>query len=151
MHAIDAREYFLCVDRDVDACKARPAVAAIFAAFGYACIAEVVDDEVAQALGCMAVVDHLLQAAEALRLALRLFRRLADEELLRHRVLRRVEQDASPRLAITSGAACLLIVRFDVFRHIVVNDVAHVALVDAHAEGIRRDDDRYVVVEKIIL
>ena len=74
-----------------------------------------------------------------------------DEVSLRHDVLRRKEQEAFARLAVASCAACFLIVGFDVFRHVVVDDEAHVRLVDAHAEGVRRDDRLHVVVEEVVL
>ena len=32
-----------------------------------------------------------------------------------------------------------------------MDDEAHIALVDAHAEGVRRDDDLQVVVEEVVL
>src|SRR6478736_2889811 len=44
-------------------------------------------------------------------------------------------------LAVSSGATDLLRVRLESLRQVEVVDVAHVGLVDAHAERDRRDDD----------
>ena len=109
------------------------------------------DDEVAQAFWCMAVVDHLLQAPEVMGFALLVIDGDIDEVFLRHGILRRVEQDAGAWFAIAAGASCFLIVGFDVLGHVVMDDVAYVALVNAHTESISGDDDLDVIVEKVIL
>ena len=150
-HAVDAREDFLRIKRHVAPLEVALAAAAAFARGGGAFFAEVAQDEGAQAFGRVAVVGHLLQAAEFVCLARGILGRDVDQVLLRHDVLRREEQDAFARLAVASRASRLLIVRLDVFRHVVVDDEAHVRLVDAHAEGVRRDDRLHVVVEEVVL
>ena len=68
--------------------------------------------------------------------------RVAVCEVLEHRyVLGAREELADARLAVTAGAPDLLRVRLEALRQVEVVDVAHVRLVDSHAEGDRRDDD----------
>ena len=149
-HAVDAGEYLLRVDRDIDLAHARLAVAAAAAAI-LRLAAEIADEERAQAFGRVAVVDHALELRKLDALPRRVLGRDVDEVALRHDVLRRVEQQALARLAVAARAPRLLVVGLDVLRHVVVEHVAHVALVDAHAERVRRDDDCEVVVEEIVL
>ncbi len=56
-------------------------------------------------------------------------------------VARLGEQQAARRPAVAPGAAGLLVVALDRLRHRLVADRAHVGLVDAHAERVRRHDD----------
>ena len=68
--------------------------------------------------------------------------RVAEGEVLERRdvVLAGVEL-AHRRLAVPAGPADLLGVRLEALGEVEVVDVADVGLVDAHAEGDRRDDD----------
>ena len=50
--------------------------------------------------------------------------------------------------AVAAGAADFLVVALDVFGQVVVNHPAHVALVDAHAEGDGGHDHLQVVLQK---
>ena len=53
--------------------------------------------------------------------------------------------------AIAAGAARLLVVRLQRVRHVVVEHHAHIRLIDAHAEGVRRHDDSQAVARERIL
>jgi hypothetical protein len=64
-----------------------------------------------------------------------------DEELVRESIRERVQEDGRGRQPIATGAARLLIVGLKRARHRVMNHEAHVGLVDAHAERVRRHDD----------
>ena len=62
------------------------------------------------------------------------------------------EQQNAVRLCpVPSGAPGLLIVGFDAFRHIVVNDKADVGFVDAHAESVCCHHHGLAVVQEILL
>ena len=61
------------------------------------------------------------------------------------------QQRAPARLAVTPRTTGLLIVRFDRFRHIMVNHITHVRLVDSHAERIRGNHHRHTVGYEITL
>ena len=52
---------------------------------------------------------------------------------------------------ITSSTPSLLVVTFETFRHVEVNDIANVWLVYAHAEGDCRHDDLYALLDEGIL
>ena len=52
------------------------------------------------------------------------------------------------RIAIAAGAARLLVVGLDALGHVVVDHVAHVGLVDAHAKGVGGNHHLNVVVDK---
>ena len=63
-----------------------------------------------------------------------------------------VEQQNAVRLCpVPSGAPGLLIVGFNAFRHIVVNDKADVGFVDAHAESVCCHHHGLAVVQEILL
>ena len=53
--------------------------------------------------------------------------------------------------AVAAGAAGLLVVALDVLRQVEVRDEAHVGLVDAHAEGDRRDHHDAVLAQEAVL
>ena len=55
---------------------------------------------------------------------------------------------AAGRIAIAAGAARLLVVGLDALGHIVVDHVAHVGLVDAHAKGVGGNHHLKIVVNK---
>ena len=60
-------------------------------------------------------------------------------------------QNTVGHLPITSRASGLLIVAFQVLRHVVMDDIGHVGLVDAHAKSVGRHHDALAVIEKIFL
>ncbi len=61
------------------------------------------------------------------------------------------EERAGGGLAVTAGAAGLLDVRLDGARHLVVHDATDVGAVDAHAEGVRGDEERRAAREERLL
>ena len=74
-----------------------------------------------------------------------------EETQLFHHIATRIKQQAIRRQAIAPGAAGFLIVAFDVFWQIRVDDPAHVRFIDAHAEGDRGADDAGLIAQKRIL
>ena len=74
----------------------------------------------------MAVVHHLLQGAEVVRLAFFVLDGYVNQVFLRHDILRGVEENAAARFTVAARAACFLIVGFDVFGHVVMNYIAHI-------------------------
>ena len=74
------------------------------------------------------------------------------DKILRCRhVLQAEQQNAVRRLAVASGASCLLIIALDVFGHIEVYDKAHIGLVNAHTKGVGRYHDPFAVIDEILL
>ncbi len=72
----------------------------------------------------------------------------AGEEAMQPDVLGPVEQDGTRRVAVTTRAPDLLVVRVDGVADLGVDDRAHVRLVDAHAERNRRDHDLDLVLHE---
>src|SRR6185436_12028763 len=64
-----------------------------------------------------------------------------EEELVRPGIGERVEEDRARRLTVAASSTDLLVVALDRRRKRRVDDGSHIGLVDAHAEGGRRDDD----------
>ena len=71
--------------------------------------------------------------------------RALDEKLVGEAIGKRVQQIAAGRLAVAAGAAGFLVVRLERAGHGVVDDEAHVRLVDPHAEGVGRDDGAHLL------
>ena len=63
------------------------------------------------------------------------------EESLQTAVAALEQQDAVRGLAVPAGSARFLVIDVERCREIIVNDRADIRLVDAHAKGIRGDDD----------
>ena len=76
---------------------------------------------------------------------------LGGEAIVRQHVGPRVEQHAVARQAVAAGAADLLVVALDRPRHVAVDHVADVRLVDAHAEGDGGDHDVDLVAREGVL
>ena len=76
---------------------------------------------------------------------------VGDQEFIGPHVLPAVQQDAAGGQAVPPGAARLLVVALDVLGHVVVDDIADVRLVDAHAKGVGGHHDRRPVIEEILL
>src|SRR6185369_7533914 len=74
-----------------------------------------------------------------------------EEMRLFRDVTRAEQQQAISGQTVATSATGFLIIAFDVFRQIVMNDPANVGFVDAHAEGDRRANDPRVVAEKLFL
>ena len=49
-----------------------------------------------------------------------------DKETVHNHILSAVIQDAFCRLSVTSGTACLLVIGFHIFRHVVMDDIADI-------------------------
>ena len=83
-------------------------------------------------IGPAPAIPKHLPVDGAHRVAIRIC--LLDEELLQLAVLGAVEQDAFRALAVAAGAARLLVVLLEAAREVIVDDLADVGEVDAHAE-----------------
>ena len=64
-----------------------------------------------------------------------------DEHFLEEPVARRVEQQAMGGLAVSTGPPGLLVIGFERPRQVEMDHRADVGFVDAHPEGVGRDDD----------
>ena len=102
----------------------------------------------AQAVVAFTVANHGMEQAEFDLLLFGVASRLLEEEFLDHDILAVKEEDTVPRCPVAARSAGFLVVTFDVFRHLVMDDVADIALVDAHAEGGGRFDDLDFIVGK---
>ena len=112
-------------------------------------LAEIVQQRLAAAHRTLGIGDRLQQQ----QLADLLFGDgLALHELLEFlNILIAVKGQAVTLAAVTAGAAGLLVVPLQRFGNVVVNDVAHVGLVDAHAESDRGDDHLDALHQEIVL
>ncbi len=68
-----------------------------------------------------------------------------DQPALLHHIGQAVGHPGFGRESVATGTTGLLEIAFDALRHVQVSDEPHVGLVDAHAEGDRRDDHATVV------
>ena len=106
-----------------------------------------------------AVIGHFFQALTVFFLDFQqsflvqflVFLVVVDEEFVGAHILSAVQKDTLRGKPIPSGASCLLVVAFQILGHVVVNDIAHIRLVDAHAEGIGSYHNPFPVVNKILL
>ncbi len=78
-------------------------------------------------------------------------RDLVDKVRLFGGIARVEEQQTVARQPITSGATGLLIVAFQIFWQVVVNDVADVGLIDTHAEGDGGAHDLHFIAQEELL
>ena len=148
--AIDAGEKFLRGERAVKSFARRKAIVARAAAVGGKFFAEIREQFTAAAARALGVMHHLLQlfARDLLFLRIRFF---VNELRLLHHVAGAEKQNTFARQTVAARAAGFLIIAFDVFRQIVVDDEADVRLVDAHAERDGRADHAHVVAQKKFL
>ena len=157
---------------DVLDLELREAVAAVAAALGIVrggaartsrgmpgrgLVAKVAQHVFAQAAGGIAVALHLaeqtisiLERPRALLVVERLIGSIAavDQKAAHAKIVAVPQQVAAGRVAIAAGAARLLVVGFDALGHVVVDHVAHVGLVDAHAKGVGGNHHLNIVVDK---
>ena len=148
--AIDTRKKFLRGQRAIKRGARRQAVVARAAIIGGKFFAEIRQQFCPPAARALGVVNHLLQLFAGNFLFLRIGF-LVNETSLFHHVAGAEEQNAFARQTVAARAAGFLIIAFDVFRQIVVNDEAHVRLVDAHAEGDGGADHAHIVAQKKFL
>ena len=73
---------------------------------------------------------------------------LVDEVAVFLSIAAGVEEEAVGRFAVAAGAPGFLVVAFEVFGKVSVDDEADVGFVDAHAEGDGGDDDGAVVADE---
>ena len=76
---------------------------------------------------------------------------LIDEEPLNLEILRLKQQNCLTRQAITTSPTGFLIIRFDIFGNLGVNDKPHVAFINTHAERIRCNHNWFAIKQKIFL
>ena len=120
-------------------------------------VAKVAQHVFAQAASGIAVALHLAEQAvavlerpRALLVVERLVGHIAavDQKATHAKIVAVPQQMAACRIAIAAGAARFLVVGLDALGHVVVNHVAHVGLVDAHAKGVGGNHHLNVVVDK---
>ena len=135
------------------------AVAAIVAVFPVLVLAEIVEEHAAQAFVGLAVLLHRVETSECGAFGafpeFRVLQRAAGMALQAVPPVDEVavgpQHDASGGLAVTSRTAGLLVERLEAFAWSVVDDPAHVGLVDAHAErGGRADHARRAGEEPVL-
>jgi hypothetical protein len=77
--------------------------------------------------------------------------RFVDHLAQQHHVAEAVGHPGLGRQAVAAGAAGFLVVALDRLGQVEVGDEAHVGLVDAHAEGDRRDHHDAVLAQEAAL
>src|SRR5579863_449035 len=92
-------------------------------------------------------IEHLSQQALRLFAFLRTLY-LADEMALLPGIASAEKKRTIAGEAVAAGTPGLLVIALDILGQIVVHDVAHVRLVDAHAEGNRRTHDADLVADE---
>ena len=122
-------------------------------------LAEVVQQLPPQAGLPLAVGGHLLQpplvlGPEGLRLLrgeIGVLSPLLEEDPGGDHIPRAEEEDAVRRLPVPPGPAGLLVIGLQAFGHVVVDHVADVGLVNAHAEGVGGHHHRLAVKLEVLL
>src|SRR5678815_4870578 len=74
-----------------------------------------------------------------------------EKELVSASIRELIKQTARCRVTITAGSSCLLVVRFERARHLIMDHKTNVGFVDTHAKGVRRDDGFELVVHECVL
>ena len=124
---------------------------------GRGLVAKVAQHVFAQTAGGIAVALHLAEQAitvlerpRALLVVERLVDRIAavDQKAAHTKIVTVPQQVTAGRIAIAASTARLLVVGLDALGHVVVDHVAHVGLVDAHAKGVGGNHHLNVVVDK---
>ena len=135
-----------------------PAAVAAVSAGRAVRLPEVVQKAAPEAAGGPAVADHGLEPGLVLAadLFLLLLIQLLIAAVLQQKfgggdVAGGVEEDAVRRLPVPSGPSRLLVVGLQALGHVVVDDIAHIGFVNAHAEGVGGHHDRPVVKLKVVL
>ncbi len=76
---------------------------------------------------------------------------VVQQILVYHHVLTGVEHDTLRCRAVTACPARLLVIVFHTLGHVEMEYIAHIGFVDAHAESVGGHDNRFSVVDKILL
>ena len=145
--AKNAREKFLRRQRAIKCGARRKAVVTRAAAVSGKFLPKIRQQFHAAASRTLGVVNHLLQLFTRNLAFLRIWF-FVNENGLFHCIARTEKQNTFARQPVATRAAGLLIIAFNVFRQIVVNNEADVRFVDAHAERDGRADDADVVAQK---
>ena len=74
-----------------------------------------------------------------------------EKEPVNHCVLWRIKENALRRCPVSSCPSCFLIVIFHALRHIIVQHITDIGLVDSHTECIGGNHHFYPVIDKIFL
>ena len=124
---------------------------------GRGLVAKVAQHVFAQAAGGIAVALHLAEQAvavlerpRALLIVECLVGSIAAvyQKAAHAKIVAVPQQVTAGRVAIAAGAARFLIVGLDALGHVVMDDIANVGLVDAHAKGVGGNHHLNVVVDK---
>ena len=125
------------------------AVVALAAILRLVFLSEIVQEELATTDGSLGISSRFLQELSS---DILLCNRLSLHELLQlAQVVRREESEANTFAAISSCPTGFLIVTFQAFRNVVMDDVTHIWLVDTHAESNGSNDDIDALHEEIVL
>ena len=123
-------------------------------------LTEILEDVLAQTVGCRAIEGHGSEAvavflpdcfAHFLGQVSAIVLIVFDQEKIGPDILAAVEQNAFCRLPVTAGAPCFLVVTFNAFGHVVVDDVGDVGLIYSHAESIGRNHHFAAVKDEVVL
>ena len=125
----------------------------------FSVFAKISQDILTQAVMSEAIKGHLLQPllitlpdkAPGCRIHLLVILTSLDKILVGDHILPAVEQDTFRRISVTACTACFLIIAFHVLWHIIMNDIAHIGLVDPHSKCIGGYHHTTAVIDKIIL
>ena len=114
-------------------------------------LSEIAENVIPEAVRGEAVVSHFLETfVVPYSLLLRLISRI-NQVLLDSRILPAVKKDTFCRRTVPARSSRFLIVGFHTFRHLVMNDIADIALIDSHTESVRCHHDAATVKGKIFL
>ena len=128
-------------------------------AVAFSVFPKIFQDVLTQTIMGKAVKGHLLQPllitlpdkAPGCRLHFLVILSSLDKILISNHILPTVKQDTFRRIAVTARTACFLIIAFHVLRHIIMNDITHIRLVDSHSKCIGGYHHTTAVINKIIL
>ncbi len=148
--AIDATERLARGVGGVPGFRCIQAVVAIAAGLRIVLI-EVAQQVLTPAFGRFAVAEQGVELAAFDPFAFIAGLRVVDHPLERDHIAQAIAQPGFGRVAVATGTAGLLVITFNGFRQVEVGDEADIGLVDAHAEGDRRDHDDAVLAQKAAL
>ena len=145
--ALNTGEEFLSRDGDIGLLfLASQAVVAYPAIFCGITLAKICQQRYPAANCTLGVVDHRLQMLGS-HLAQGFFF-FVDEKAQLLSVSIAVQQQAMSRQPIPPGAPDLLVIAFNAFGQVMVQNKAHIRFIDPHPEGDSGDDDLDIVVDE---